>query len=54
MRSTTDRLRERGTRPTAPSSYTVGMTSGAEHPWGRVDTDGTVYVRTADGERVIG
>ena len=30
------------------------MTSAAEHPWGRVDDDGTVYVRTADGERVIG
>ena len=26
----------------------------ANHPWGRVDSDGTVYVRTADGERVIG
>ena len=26
----------------------------AYHPWGRVDPDGTVYVRTADGERVIG
>ena len=26
----------------------------AQHPWGRVDADGTVYVRTADGERVIG
>ena len=26
----------------------------ADHPWGRVDADGTVYVRTADGERVIG
>ena len=26
----------------------------ANHPWGRVDPDGTVYVRTADGERVIG
>jgi hypothetical protein len=26
----------------------------AYHPWGRVDADGTVYVRTADGERVIG
>ncbi len=32
----------------------MGMTSAAEHPWGRVDADGTVYVRTADGERVIG
>lgn len=29
------------------------MTS-ANEPWGRVDDDGTVYVRTADGERVIG
>ena len=28
--------------------------STADHPWGRVDDDGTVYVRTADGERVIG
>ncbi len=26
----------------------------AYHPWGRVDADGTVYVRTADGERAIG
>jgi hypothetical protein len=26
----------------------------ANHPWGRVDADGTVYVRTTDGERVIG
>jgi hypothetical protein len=23
-------------------------------PWGRVDDDGTVYVRTAEGERVVG
>ncbi|MFC9018641.1 DUF349 domain-containing protein, partial [Streptomyces albidoflavus] len=23
-------------------------------PWGRVDETGTVYVRTADGERVVG
>jgi len=26
----------------------------ANDPWGRVDDDGTVYVRTAEGERVIG
>jgi uncharacterized coiled-coil protein SlyX len=26
----------------------------ANDPWGRVDADGTVYVRTAEGERVIG
>jgi len=25
-----------------------------ELPWGRVDDDGTVYVRTSDGERVVG
>jgi hypothetical protein len=30
------------------------MSSASEHPWGRVDADGTVYVRTADGERAIG
>ncbi len=24
------------------------------HEWGRVDDDGTVYVRTADGERAVG
>jgi hypothetical protein len=24
------------------------------HPWGRVDDDGTVYVRTAEGERAVG
>jgi len=28
--------------------------STANDPWGRVDDDGTVYVRTADGERVAG
>ena len=30
------------------------MSSAADNPWGRVDDEGTVYVRTADGERVIG
>lgn len=28
--------------------------STANDPWGRVDADGTVYVRTAEGERVVG
>jgi hypothetical protein len=28
--------------------------STGSHPWGRVADDGTVYVRTADGERVVG
>ena len=27
---------------------------GSGHEWGRVDDDGTVYVRTADGERMVG
>ncbi|MGH3959009.1 DUF349 domain-containing protein [Mycobacterium sp.] len=26
----------------------------ANNPWGRVDEDGTVYVRTAEGERLVG
>ena len=30
------------------------MSSAADDPWGRVDDEGNVYVRTADGERVIG
>ena len=29
-------------------------TSVTSHEWGRVDDDGTVYVRTADGERSVG
>ncbi|WP_019146518.1 DUF349 domain-containing protein [Aeromicrobium massiliense] len=29
-------------------------TTAAPEPWGRIDADGTVYLRTADGERVIG
>ena len=28
--------------------------STASDPWGRVDEDGTVYVRTAEGERAVG
>lgn len=30
------------------------VTSSEIEPWGRVDDDGTVYVREADGERVVG
>ena len=30
------------------------MSQGSVHEWGRVDDDGTVYVRTADGERAVG
>jgi Domain of Unknown Function (DUF349) len=30
------------------------MTDSSVSPWGRIDGDGTVYVRTASGERAIG
>ncbi|MGX5694648.1 DUF349 domain-containing protein [Agromyces soli] len=30
------------------------MTESDQQPWGRVDETGTVYVRTADGERAVG
>jgi uncharacterized protein DUF349 len=30
------------------------MSEGSVHEWGRVDEDGTVFVRTADGERPVG
>lgn len=30
------------------------MTTAAEHPWGRVDAEGNVHLRTAEGERLIG
>ncbi len=30
------------------------MTSSDQLPWGRVDDDGSVYVREADGERLVG
>ncbi|MFI0412086.1 DUF349 domain-containing protein [Actinomadura sp. 3N508] len=31
-----------------------GKVSSATDPWGRVDEDGTVYVKTTGGERVVG
>lgn len=37
----------------ATSAESVDGAQG-KHPWGRVADDGTVYLRTADGERVIG
>ncbi|WP_431247592.1 DUF349 domain-containing protein [Leifsonia xyli] len=30
------------------------MATSEQHPWGRVDDTGTVYVREGDGERVVG
>ena len=32
----------------------IFVTSSTEHPWGRVDETGTVYLKQAEGERVIG
>jgi hypothetical protein len=32
----------------------IFVTSSDQHPWGRVDETGTVYLREASGERVIG
>lgn len=37
-----------------PASPHVPTASANPSKWGRVDTDGTVYVHTADGERAIG
>jgi DNA-binding CsgD family transcriptional regulator len=36
------------------SARVVDPAQGLVDRWGRVDADGTVYVRTADGERAIG
>jgi len=33
---------------------TSAEATSAEHPWGRVADDGTVFLRTSDGERAIG
>src|SRR5215469_18561044 len=46
-------------RPDSPFTWGSGLSrrfavTSANDPWGRVDADGTVYVRTAEGERVIG
>ncbi|WP_116706206.1 DUF349 domain-containing protein [Actinomycetospora cinnamomea] len=38
----------------APSFPSVASAAGEPWRWGRVDDDGTVYVRTADGERAVG
>ncbi|HWM03991.1 MAG TPA: DUF349 domain-containing protein [Actinophytocola sp.] len=37
-----------------PAASAVAEASANPGKWGRVDTDGTVYVRTADGERAVG
>lgn len=40
----------------AQRSALSAVPTASEHPerWGRVDTDGTVYVRTSNGERAVG
>ncbi|HYO36217.1 MAG TPA: DUF349 domain-containing protein, partial [Geodermatophilus sp.] len=38
--------------PAAPAPVVLTVSDPAQ--WGRVDEDGTVYVRTADGERAVG
>lgn len=40
----------------APLSAAPPVATASSHPdrWGRVDADGTVYVRTEDGERAVG
>nr|WP_157167122.1 DUF349 domain-containing protein [Streptomyces typhae] len=37
-----------------PAQASCGGGAVSSDPWGRVDETGTVYVRTADGERVVG
>ena len=39
---------------TTPPSEQPNEPSATTEPWGRVSDDGTVYVRTADGERAVG
>ncbi len=42
--------------PVAPATTAPPVPMASSHPekWGRVDPDGTVYVKTADGERAVG
>jgi hypothetical protein len=42
--------------PSAPHPAVPPVPVASSHPekWGRVDADGTVYVKTSDGERAIG
>jgi hypothetical protein len=42
--------------PSAPAPSAPPVAAASAHPekWGRVDADGTVYVKTEDGDRAIG
>ena len=37
-----------------PPEATPALTPQSDAPWGRVDADGVVFVRTSDGERAVG
>ena len=43
-------------KETAPQATPPAVPVASDHPdrWGRVDADGTVYVKTEDGERAVG
>ncbi|KJK53276.1 DNA repair ATPase [Lentzea aerocolonigenes] len=43
-------------KETAPQAKPPAVPVASDHPdrWGRVDADGTVYVKTEDGERAVG
>ncbi|GGP40835.1 DUF349 domain-containing protein [Saccharothrix coeruleofusca] len=45
-----------GAQAGAQASVPPPVPAASDHPerWGRVDEEGTVYVKTADGERVVG
>jgi hypothetical protein len=53
---TTDESATPAPLPSAPTPAAPPIPAASTHPekWGRVDADGTVYVRTADGDRAIG
>ncbi len=43
-----------GNSPVESEQSDLGSTDPAASQWGRVEADGTVYVRTTDGERAVG
>jgi Domain of Unknown Function (DUF349) len=55
-KTTTDESAAPAPLPSAPSPTAPLVPVASSHPekWGRVDADGTVYVKTADGDRAIG
>jgi len=54
--TTTDESATPAPLPSAPTPVAPPIPAASTHPekWGRVDADGTVYVKTADGDRAIG